>query len=360
VLLTILLTIGILAVLVLAHEGGHFFAAKRAGVRVDEFGFGFPPRLLSRRRGETTYSLNLLPFGGFVRILGEDGDRQEDPERNFTRKPLWVQLNILLAGVAMNWIVAAGIFGAVTIIGAPIAVSDDEGFPDAAVTITAVAKGSPAERAGIKTGDAIVAIRSTEASLDPVHRISDVQELLRKEAGKELTLVLRRNGEERTVELTPRISPPEGEGPAGVALVRLASVSYPWYEAWWRGMFIAAMMTVTMAQGFADLLLKLLSGGNIGGELAGPIGIAAITGEVRTLGVLFVLNFIAMLSLNLVLLNALPFPALDGGRALTAVIERVSGKRISPRLLAWFHAAGFTLLMVLILLLTIHDLRTFL
>ena len=355
--MTIILFIAILGILVLVHEGGHFLAAKLSGVRVDEFGFGFPPRLLSRRRGETLYSVNLLPFGGFVRIAGEEGNADDEPERNFSRKPLLKKLGMLLSGVGMNWLLAAVLFGVIAVAGAPVAVPDDEGFAGASVTITGVAPGSPAQNAGLSTGDTIVAVAPGRSAPQSVSRIDVVQEFLRSHGDEEVQMTVRRGQTEMTVSVVPRKEPPDGEGPLGVSLARVAFVSHPWYEAWWRGAFLAGMMTVSLADGFVDMLRTAFTDGELAEGLSGPVGIAALTGEVRTLGFIFLLNFIALLSLNLALINVLPIPALDGGRVVTVVLEKLTGKRIPTKALAWVHAAGFIVILFFVMALTVRDVR---
>ena len=357
--MTVVLFIGILGALVLAHEAGHFFAAKRAGVRVHEFGIGFPPKLYGKQFGETEYTINLLPFGGFVRIEGEDGSGTAHPTReSFVAKPLRTKLLIVLAGVIINWLLAAALFGIVQAAGTAVAISDDAIGEDPRVTLTSIADDSPAAQAGLSVGDSITAI-TTSGGMVQVDKIGQVQEVLTSHSGEEVTLVLRRGEDMRSVALTPRENPPSGEGAIGVSLVRVATVKYPWYEAPWRGVFLAGSLTISMLESFGDMFRTLIVEQRAVEGLAGPVGIAYLTGEVRSLGTMFLLNFVAILSLNLAILNAIPFPALDGGRAVVALIERIRGRALSAQLLGRVNATGFAVLLLLIVAITIRDIRVY-
>ncbi len=355
--MTVVIFIAILSFLVLAHEAGHFFAAKRAGVRVHEFGLGFPPKIYGKQIGETEYTINLLPLGGFVRIEGEDGAKTNDA-RSFANKPFGTKLLILLAGVMINWMLAAMLLGVVQTVGTAVPIADTQYGENARVTIASVAKDAPAGIAELSIGDTIKSI-TTSSGMVEISRIDEVQEVLGGHAGEEVTLVISRNDVLRTVTLTPRENPPKGEGAIGVALIRVATVRYPWYEAPWRGVFLAGSLTIAMLGSFGDMLKTLIVEHRAVEGLAGPIGIAYLTGEVRSLGALFMINFIAILSLNLAILNALPFPALDGGRAVVAFIEKIRGRAISARLLGRVNATGFAILLVLIVAISIRDIQVY-
>lgn len=359
--MTAIIFIGILSALILIHEGGHFFAAKRAGLLVHEFGIGFPPRLYAKKFGETEYSINLLPFGGFVRIEGEDGQKGESGQkksRSFADQPLMTKLWILLAGVAMNWILAALLFGGLQIIGAPISVPDNETIAGARVTVTTVRDETPAAVAGLSIGDTITAL-AVDGKITAINHIFEVQQFMEAHGDRTVTMTLLRNTTERTVSITPRANPPKGEGPIGVALIRVATVQYPWYEAGVRGVFLAGSLTISLVEGFVETIRTLIVEGRAVDGLAGPIGIAYITGEIRSLGPLFLINFIAILSLNLAILNAIPFPALDGGRAVIAIMERLRGRTLSLEILGRVNAAGFIVLLILIVAITIRDIRVY-
>lgn len=361
---TIFLFLVILSGLVLAHEGGHFIAAKLSGVRVDEFALGFPPRLFAVRRGQTDYSVNLLPLGGFVRIAGEDGRANSvsagGSGRLFHELPFVSKLTILFAGVAVNWIAAVFLFGALQVAGAPIAITDEESVSNANVVVTSVATQSPAETAGLRLGDRIVSLKALDGTTFTPSIISGVQEFVRSNAGKEVVVTLQRNQEERSHTLVPRENPPEGQGALGVSLQRVVSVSYPWHEAIWRGAFVSFSLSIEMLRALGGIVHDMVSGNRIAADVAGPVGIAALTGDAASLGFFALVNFVAILSLNLAILNAVPFPALDGGRVAVAIVESAIHRSLPARGMAWFHALGFAILLLLLFVLTVHDVRNFL
>ncbi len=348
---TIILFIAVLGVLVFAHEFGHFIAAKRAGVRVDEFGFGFPPRVWGKQVGETLYSINLIPLGGFVRVWGEDGDGNDDP-RSFVQKPFFVRQGILLAGVAMNFVLAIFLFSLIYVIGVPSSVSDDAAIPDARVFISGVAPGSPAEEAGLRTNDMITSI-SVRGAEYAVTKVTETQQVIAGHAGMTLGMEILRGKERTHIEVTPRVSPPEGEGPLGVQLLRAGTVMYPWYEAPWRGFWTATSMSITLVEGTAAIFGQLFTTGTLHEGVGGPLAIFYFTGQASALGFANLLSFMAIISLNLMILNALPIPALDGGRAFIALLERLRNKNFSQRALVLVNGTAFVLLLAFATMVTI-------
>lgn len=348
---TALLFIAVLSVLVLVHEGGHFFAAKRAGVRVHEFGFGFPPRIWSRTRGETTYSINALPFGGFVRIEGEDGGTPSgDPERSFAAKPARTKLLILLAGVFMNWVLAALLFGVVEAFPHPVA---------SGVSIASIRDGSPAAEAGFFEGDRIVRLDAAGDDAVRPRSVYDASSFIREHRGKEIVFTVKRGENALRIPAVPRRDPPAGEGWLGVQFTQESTiVSTPWYEAPLRGALVTGSLTATLIGAFGDLVAELVVEGRMPEDISGPVGIAALTGEVRALGIIALLSFVALLSLNLAILNTLPFPALDGGRVAVVFAEALLRRPLPQRTLAAVHAAGFAALILLLIVVTVKDVRT--
>lgn len=350
---TIFTFIGVLAVLVLAHELGHFMMARKFGVKVSEFGIGFPPRIWGWRRGETLYSLNLVPLGGFVRIKGEAGEHVDD-EDSFAHKPVWQRSLILVAGVAMNFLLAWFLLSAGFMWGLPQVVDD---LPDGArvaehkVQIMNVLPEAPAAKAGLQFGDAILSINGEE-----IATVGAVQQKVGSSGGETLTFDIRRGGEQQTVEITPLELTETGGYGVGVALVESGIVSYPWYSAVVRGLEAAAIMTKEIVIAFYQLIHNLLSGGGVSMDVSGPVGIAVLTGQVARLGFIYLLQFAAMLSINLAVINILPFPALDGGRLLFVLAEKIRrGRGVNRRLEAVIHNIGFLLLIFLVITVTYHD-----
>lgn len=353
---TVLVFVGLLLVLVLAHEWGHFFAARLAGCRVEEFAFGFPPRLFSWRRGGTRYSLNLLPIGGYVKIEGEDMTEQQPGPASFGSKPVGSRLMILAAGVIMNVVLAYVLLTIQAGSGVPVVVTaENVAHVRARKTfVVDVAPGSPAAQAGVAALDRIVAVGDREQPT-----AEDVRLTVAEQVGREVTIELERRGVPVTVRLVPRREPPPGEGALGVAMQETGLEVFPWWQTPWRGLVRTGEMMTAIVGQFWLLLVRLTSGEAIGDVVTGPVGIAVLTNEVLSLGASYLLEFAALISLNLALINFLPFPALDGGRMLLAAVEGMAGRRLPARLEHYTHLAGFAALLALMLFITIKDVARF-
>lgn len=353
-MVTLIAFVVILGLLVFVHELGHFVAAKKAGVRVDEFGFGFPPRLFGIKRGETTYSINLIPIGGFVKIYGESGEGQGE-ENSFTSKKGWVRALILSAGVLMNILLAFILLSIGFKVGLPTVVEPGmENVRDPKVQVLEVSDDTPAAQAGLEVGDEIINIGGQE-----VAEVTQVQKLISEAAGETVSVVVSRGGEEVTLEVAPRANPPEGEGPLGIGLVETGIVSYPWYESIAKGFVTTFSMLAAIVIAFGGIIKNLFVGQGLAPEISGPVGIAVLTGQMAKMGFVYLLQFAAILSINLALLNILPLPALDGGRLLFLGIEKVRGKPVSPRIESIVHSTGFVLLILLMVLVTFRDVSRF-
>lgn len=352
---TLILVIISVSVLILVHEWGHFYSARKLGVKVEEFGFGFPPRLFSLVWRGVRYSLNLLPFGGFVKIFGEHGEGDND-KTSFAGRPGWQRILILAAGVLMNFALAWFLFSANSFIGIPQAVEgrEAEGIP---VSIIAVSPNSPAEQTGLKLGDRILEMRSQETSLR-IETEDDVRSFIDAYLGEEITLIIGRGrlGEEiKEIIAKPRINPPPGEGSLGIAMARLTVVRAAWYWAPIEGFVMLGRSTGAIAEGLWTLLSQFLAGEGRNVPVTGPVGIYFYANDVRSLGLSYFLQFIGILSVNLGILNILPIPALDGGRVLFVLIEKIKGTRVSPKLENMVHAVGFAALVLLMILVTYKD-----
>lgn len=360
--LTIALFITILAVLILVHEFGHFIAAKGAKARVEEFGIGFPPRVFGAKYGETIYSVNLLPIGGFVKIFGEDGDDQRDP-RSFGSKNLLTRALIVAAGVFMNLFLAAIILTIGHAIGLP-QIIDEKGASAQVKNITMrvadISADSPASAADINPGDIIYAMRADSESIGDIKDAEDIQQFTSRHLAESVTLSLKRNGEVIAKTLVPRENPPKGEGPIGFSMVKIGQVSYPFYIAPWKGIESTALLTWGTLKGFGTIIADFARTGEFQGDLAGPVGIAVITGQVQQMGFIFLLQFVALISINLAVLNVLPFPALDGGRLLFLIVEKVKGSPVKQKYEKFAHTIGFSVLIVLMILVTLRDIGKFL
>lgn len=366
----ILIFIIVLGALIFVHELGHFLMARRSGMKVEEFGFGFPPRLGGFVWNEekkqhvfiagnkevsspyTVYSINWIPFGGFVRIKGENGEGAQDDD-SFASKGALPRIKTLSAGVVMNFLFAWVLISIVLMIGFPRAIDPDEKIDPSQINvqIAQVVSGTPASDMGAKMGDTIVSVNG-EKSL----RVERVQEIIQESKGKELTLVVRRGKETLTLHGVPRVEYPEHQGALGIALGEVTTARYPFFEAIIQGAINTWQNTVMMVTGIGMLLGSLFTWNSAGlSDVSGPLGIAYLTKEVTSLGFVYLLYFTAILSINLGVLNILPFPALDGGRVLFVIIEKIKGSPVSQKTEGIFHQFGFLLLIVLMVAVTVHD-----
>ena len=331
--MTAIIFIIVLSVIVFVHELGHFVMAKRAKMKVEEFGFGFPPRIFGKKVGDTTYSINAIPFGGFVKIVGEDESEARTPG-TFGAGSFFQKISVVVAGVAMNFLFAVVLLIIVNFIGS-----------EAKILITQIAPDSPAQQAGLRVGDEVVGFESVEA----------VQTYIKEHVGTTMTLSLKRGD----IKLIPRTNPPPGEGATGIALAQTDAIDYTWYESIWHGIQDAFVGFWTIIAGFGILIKNVATTGKSGGDLAGPIGIAVITGQAARLGFAYLLQFVAFISLNLAVINIIPFPALDGGRLLFIIIEKLKGSPLSKRVESTANTVGFALLPLLMFYITAKDVLKF-
>ena len=354
-LVTIIAFLVILSVLVLVHELGHFLFAKKFGIKVEEFGFGFPPRVFGKKIGETIYSINLLPVGGFVKLYGEDEAgggtvkssklkvKSFDLKRAFFARPALQRATIILAGVIMNFILAVVLISY-------LFTAHGVAIPTANIRILEVTSNSPAEAAGLKKADEIVSLNGKK-----INQTKDFADFARKNAGRETKLEVKRNGKVFQAKLVPRKNFPKGEGPLGVAITNVEIKKYPWYSAPFFGTLEAVKFSFMILQGLSEMVVNLVIYGKTPTGIAGPVGVAQLTGQAVSYGIVATLWFTALLSLNLAVVNILPIPALDGGRLFFIFIEMLSGRKVNPRYEALAHAIGLAILLALILLVTFSD-----
>ncbi|MFH1564272.1 MAG: site-2 protease family protein [bacterium] len=418
-MLYIFVFILILGLLIFVHELGHFAMARKFGVRADEFGFGFPPRILGWQRdkngklkffwrrkapfeqkekdsetdkdvyvnkGDTIYSLNLIPIGGFVKIKGEMGESPEDKD-SFANQKAGKRSIILAAGVIMNMLLAVVLLTFGLMIGLPQVIG--ETTPKSAIIreekiqLSFIQKESPAEAAGLKSGDIFLSLDGNKFT-----SIEKIQEYIGSKKDEEVEITVERlsvgdklgvieNKEEREIinqesgilakkvkvlslaELFPDENYTENEGGIGIAMMKTGFVSFPWYEALWRGPILTGNWFKEIVLAFYYLFKNLIIHHKASMDVAGPVGIAVLAKEVTKLGFVYVLQFAALLSINLALINGLPIPALDGGRLFFILIEKIRRKPFSQKLEATMHNVVFILLIVLMLLITYRDIVRF-
>jgi len=426
--LTILLFLLVLSLLVFVHELGHFATAKKLGMKVDEFGFGFPPRAFGfmrvpveerrlvkeveevtvedeviepafardeLRRGEseetireivtdvirdtvevrksfkwkfvwgsgeqepeqTVYSINWIPLGGFVKIHGESGENKTDPQ-SFSSKPIWQRFIVLVAGVTMNLIFAAVLLSIGLMVGLPSVV--DETVPSTVnlsnekIQIMSVVAESPAARASVQPGDEVLSLDNQIFTSSAA-----AHDYIVSREGQEISFLLKRGDDAITVPLTAEDLPSYGQKGIGVGLVKTAMVSYPWYLAIVKGVEATFVFSWEVVKAFGNLLWNLVVHQKVAVDLAGPVGIAVMTGEAAAMGLVYLLQFAAILSVNLAVVNILPFPALDGGRLIFLLVEKIRGRVINEKWEALTHNLGFMILMTLVVFVTYRDIVKF-
>ena len=387
-MVTVTIFILILGLLVVAHEFGHFFTARKAGMRVYEFGFGFPPRafgvykdpatgkwvwvwgrgksdLKKTVSGEenkednetpsTIYSLNWLPLGGFVRIKGENGENSNEKD-SFGFHKAWKRVVVLAAGVTMNVILAGVLLSFGFIIGLPTDLSlgiDDKAIvvQEPRVMVQYVDKGSPASEADIKYGDHILSIDG-----QVVETSEGMSSYVEEHDGQELTLLIQRNEEELIKVVTPAIiDDKEDHARLGVMLADAAVIRYPWHVAAYKGFIAAGIGCINIFLAFYLIIKNLIMGQGLLFEVSGPVGIAVLVGDSVRMGLSYLINTTAMLSITLAVINILPIPALDGGRILFIIIEKIIRRPIPMKYEQAAHTLGFVLLMGLIVVVTWRD-----
>lgn len=336
--MTVLIAIFIIGVLVIAHELGHFLAAKANGILVLEFAVGMGPVIFSRQIGETRYSLRLLPIGGFARMAGEEQDEEDNyvPEyRRFDKKPIYARALVSVGGPLANFIVAVLLFAIVFMF---------VGVPSSAPQIGTVEPGWPAAAAGLMPGDRVISIGGVE-----VESWQDVQAEILARPGQLFTIVVERSGQPLTVEVTPRTDEESGRSQIGIgpSIERfgfLGALRMGWQE------------TVWFTQQIVQLLGSMITG-EVPAEGAGPIGLVVMVGQVAATGLVNLFTFAAIISIQFGLFNLLPVPALDGSRLVFLAIETIRGRPIEPEKENFVHFVGFVLLMTFMVFITFKDLQ---
>ncbi len=344
--MTVILFLIVLAVLIFVHELGHFLVARWCGIRVDEFALGFGPKLWSKQVGETKYALNLIPFGGYVKIFGENPDDDSisgpDKARSFVHKPKWQQVLVLVAGVVFNFIFAWILISAAFMAGVPASL---ESYPEYAgrmqnphIAITYVEPKSPAEIAGLKPGDTITEYTS----------VADVQAAINASQDKGVII----GG--KTVTAKEGIV--EGKYAIGISMDNVGTLRLPIHLALYEGTRFTGHMMKEITIGLGTLVVALFQGSSsVLSSVTGPVGIAGMVGDAAGLGFTYLMMFTALISINLGVLNLVPFPALDGGRILFVIIEAIIRRPIKPVVANAFNTVGFALLILLMVVVTYKD-----
>ena len=362
--MNIIIFIIILLVLVLVHEFGHFFTAKKFGIRVDEFGFGFPPKIFGKKYGETEYSLNLLPVGGFVKIFGENPDEENmngpDASRSFVNKAKWKQAIVLFAGVAMNFLLAWLLFSIGFMSGLPTSVGSElAGYKlsNVNLTVVSVLPKSPAEIAGLKTGDRIVTLDSGSDFILNINP-DTLKSFVLSHGGKKINIGYIRGKDKvfHSAPVTPVINNTDNQPEIGISMDMIGTAKLPFFMAFKEGMMLTLSVTKGTVVGLYTLVADGIHGkGNLLASVTGPVGMVGIVGDAYHFGFSYLLSFAALISVNLAIINLLPFPALDGGRLFFLLIEKIKGSRINPKVSNTANMIGFVILILLMVVVTYHD-----
>lgn len=360
--MNIIIFLAVLIVLILVHEFGHFIVAKRSGIRVDEFGIGFPPKLFGKKYGETEYSINALPFGGFVRIFGEDPQEvlseSEESTRALVHKPRLVQAAVMFSGVFFNVLLAWALFSGALMVGTPaLEGNNDKYLAGKQLMVTQVLPGSPAESAGLTLGDTIISLETSSRSI-LVNIPTDIAAFVENSSGEEVRFTIERDGVQRQIPLRPKrgILDDEPERTAvGLGTAIIGTLTLPPHLAILEGGRQTAELLYRITIGIGAFIKDALFLRADFGTIAGPVGIVSLVGEASALGIVALLNFTALISLNLAVINLIPFPALDGGRLLFLAIEGVKRTPIKPNVARAANAVGFALLILLMLAVTYQD-----
>ncbi len=359
--------------LVIVHEWGHFIAARRNGVDVEEFGVGFPPKALTitKKKG-TEYTLNWLPLGGFVRLKGEhDADTEKG---SYGAASLKTKIKIMVAGVGMNLITAFILFTLVALIGMPhlvkdqFVVSSDSKISQQKVYIGKIDNDSPAAKAGLKQKDQIIKITDKDGQEIIITDAAKLLETTKKLSGQEISVTVVRNGQEQQaktsllasaeVEASKKTSNPKGY--LGIIPSELVLRRSTW-SAPIVALGTMKQFTVLTLKGIGSALAGVFSGNGskAAEQVSGPVGIFVVLRDGSSLGVAFVLMIIAVISLTLAIMNILPIPALDGGRLFVTLLYRVRGKKLTPKMEERIHGTGMAVLLALFVLITVVDVRRF-
>jgi regulator of sigma E protease len=363
--MTIILFLVVLAVLIFVHELGHFVVAKKSGIRVDEFAIGFPPKIFSWTRGETKYSLNLIPFGGYVKIFGENPNEESttgaDSKRSFVNAKKWKQACILLAGIGMNIIFAWVLISISFMFGSLVPVGDGASgyskyIKESQVVLTSVAVDSPAQKAGLAQGDRIISVASISGK---DLNMASIIEVVGKNSDNQIDVVYEHAGQTKQVKITPELNVAENRKVIGIYMENVGIVKLNPFLAFWEG---GKMTVVTFKQvvvGLSTFIWQAVRGHGDFSQVSGPVGIVGLVGDAAHFGLAYFLGFVAFISLNLAVINLIPFPALDGGRVLFVIIEAVTRRPIKAKIANTLNTVGFFILISLMLVITYRDIMKF-
>jgi regulator of sigma E protease len=365
--MTVVIFFAILIVLILVHEFGHFIVAKKSGIRVDEFGIGFPPKIFGKKIGETEYTVNLLPLGGFVSIWGEnptDEDYVEgaDKERSFVQKPRYIQAAVLVAGVCMNILFAFFLYTIAFTVGMPTQIDETvpySEYTDIQLFVTGVLENAPAFDV-LKPNDELLALHTNSAEISKGKSFTPetVSNFISASNGDPVVFEVSRRGEKLSLPVQPSQNILEDKPETlavGFSMLQVGVKDTSFVQA----ILDAGTQTydsfVSIFFGLSSFFAGFLDGSSDFSQVSGPVGIVGLVGDATALGFIWVLTFSAFISLNLAVINLLPFPALDGGRVVFVIIESIIRRPIKPIIATRINQFGFIALLTLMAIVTVND-----
>ncbi len=370
--MSIIIFLIVLAVLIFVHEVGHFWAARMFGIRVDAFKIGFGPKLFYWKRGETEYGVNLIPFGGYVKIFGEDPNAENiqgpDAARSFVHKARWKQVVCLAAGVVFNFIFAWILYAIVFVSGFTASPDGLEQyshlFKNERILITSVAKDSPAAKAGLKSGDTILYAETTamnqmrgisKAQPNIGQKVADIQAVIADNRDMPVAIAYERDGQTSIIGVKPADDIVPGKPAIGVSMGEAVDLKLPFFSAVKEGFVYTGVLIKETFLGLYNLIADIFRGQPDFTQVTGVVGIYGIVADAQHMGWTYLLMITAIISINLGVINLVPFPALDGGRILFVIIEAITRRRIPPNAANITNLVGFALLMLLMILVTWRD-----
>jgi regulator of sigma E protease len=360
--MSIIIFLIILGVLIFVHELGHFSIAKWAKIRVDEFAVGFPPKIFAFTKNGTRYALNLIPFGGYVKIFGENPDEESlnpDAKNSFVNKNRWIQAAVLIAGVFFNFIFAWMLISASYMMNTEVAVNEENiaNVSNIETMIVNVMPESPAEKSGLEVGDKIISLKQDNNQILTSNELNveALQNFIADNSQREIEFTVQRFDEVKKIQVTPVDGIAVDKKAVGIQMSDIGEIKIGFFASIAQGFETSVILLERVTVGLYEFLSAAILGKADFDQVSGPVGLVGHVGEAAKFGFTNLLTFTALISLNLAVINLIPFPALDGGRLLFVAIEGITRRRINVKFVNILNVVGFALLMLLMISVTVSD-----